>query len=138
MSLVAGTTFGVGLAISGMANPAKVLAFLDVAGRWDPTLALVMAGALVVAAPLFRLVLKRGRPWFTPHFVLSTLTHVDRRLIIGSAAFGIGWGLVGLCPGPAIVDLVTGERGIQVFVAAMLIGALAVSIFDRRGSPRTA
>ena len=123
-SLFAGVLFGLGLALSGMANPAKVLAFLDLAGAWDPTLAFVMLGALVVAAPAFLWVLKRGQPWFAPRFALPERIHVEPRLVIGSMLFGIGWGLSGLCPGPAVTDLVTGRMPIVLFVAAMLAGAL--------------
>ena len=123
-ALLAGTLFGLGLAISGMVNPAKVLAFLDIAGAWDPTLALVMAGALAVAAPGFRLVLKRRAPWFADAFTVPTRSDIDPRLIAGAALFGAGWGLVGLCPGPALADLVTGRPEILAFVAAMLCGMI--------------
>lgn len=123
IALVSGTTFGLGLAISGMANPAKVIAFLDIAGNWDPTLAVVMASALLVTTPAFRMILKRHGPWVTARFVLPTATRVELRLIAGSALFGIGWGLAGLCPGPAMLDLVTGRTDIIAFVVAMLVGA---------------
>lgn len=131
MALLAGTVFGLGLAISGMANPAKVLAFLDVAGAWDPTLAVVMAGALLVATPLYRVVLARQGPWFAPRFVLPAAVRVDARLVVGSALFGVGWGLSGLCPGPAVTDLVAGEPAILIFVAAMLAGAVLARLLER-------
>jgi uncharacterized membrane protein YedE/YeeE len=121
---LSGILFGLGLAVSGMANPAKVLAFLDVAGAWDPTLAFVMMGALAVTTPGFHLVLKRSGPWFAGRFALPVKTDLEPRLILGAALFGVGWGLAGLCPGPAITALVTGHGGVYLFVAAMLAGAL--------------
>ena len=123
-ALLSGTLFGFGLAVSGMVNPAKVLAFLDVAGAWDPTLALVMIGALAVTTPAFRWVLKRRQPWFAADFALPTRTDLEPRLISGAALFGVGWGLAGLCPGPAIAALVSGNSMVYVFVAAMLTGFL--------------
>lgn len=123
-ALLAGILFGAGLAISGMVNPAKVLAFLDIAGAWDPTLALVMAGALAVAVPGFRLALERRTPWFADTFSVPTRSDIDVRLLAGAALFGVGWGLVGLCPGPALADLVTGRPDILAFVAAMLCGMI--------------
>jgi len=131
-ALLSGMVFGIGLAISGMANPAKVLGFLDVAGPWDPTLGLVMVGALLVTIPAFRLILKRRGPLFTPRFVLPTAVSVERSLAVGAALFGVGWGLAGLCPGPAVMDLVTGDKGIILFVAAMLIGAAGADVFRTR------
>lgn len=129
-ALLSGVLFGLGLTVSGMANPAKVLGFLDFAGAWDPTLALVMFGALVVTMPGFRLVLRRGRPWYADAFSLPTSTDLEPRLLIGAAMFGLGWGLAGLCPGPAVADLVTGRREILVFVAAMLAGMALSSRLD--------
>ena len=123
-ALLAGTVFGLGLAVSGMINPAKVLGFLDVAGAWDPTLLFVMCGALAVTMPAFRYVLKRGQPWFAPGFALPGKADLDPRLIAGAALFGIGWGLVGLCPGPAVAGLVSGQAAAYAFVAAMLAGFL--------------
>ena len=106
-ALLSGTLFGLGLVVSGMVNPAKVLAFLDVAGNWDPTLAFVMLGALAVTTPAFRVVLKRRGPWFANRFALPTKSDLEPRLVLGAALFGIGWGLAGLCPGPAVTALVT-------------------------------
>jgi uncharacterized membrane protein YedE/YeeE len=131
-ALASGVVFALGLTISGMANPAKVLAFLDVAGDWDPTLAFVMAGALAVTTPAFRRVLRRRGPWFTSRFVLPTAVRIEPRLVGGAAIFGVGWGLAGLCPGPAITDLVTGNVGIVIFVAGMLGGALLCHWLDPR------
>lgn len=125
---LSGTLFGLGLAISEMVNPAKVLAFLDVAGNWDPTLAFVMLGALAVATPAFHLCLKRQRPWFADRFALPEKTRLEPRLVLGAALFGIGWGLAGLCPGPALVALVTADGSVLLFVAAMFSG---VFLHDR-------
>jgi uncharacterized membrane protein YedE/YeeE len=123
---LAGLVFGFGLILSGMADPAKVLAFLDVAGiadgSWDPSLAFVMAGAIAVAAPGFRLALRRRAPLFDGRFHLPTERRVDRRLLGGAAMFGLGWGLSGFCPGPAILALPLGAPGALVFVAAMIAG----------------
>lgn len=124
-SLIAGTLFGLGLAVSQMVNPAKVIGFLDIAGAWDPTLAFVMGGALAVAVPAFRLTLKRPHPFFATRFSLPTRRDLEPRLVGGAALFGVGWGLAGFCPGPAITALVTGLAPVFVFVAAMLLGAFA-------------
>jgi uncharacterized membrane protein YedE/YeeE len=123
-ALLSGTLFGLGLAVSGMVNPAKVLAFLDVTGVWDPTLALVMIGALAVTMPAFRWVLQRRQPWFAADFALPTRTDLEPRLMSGAALFGVGWGIAGLCPGPAIAALVSGDSMVYAFVAAMLTGFL--------------
>lgn len=121
-ALAAGGLFGLGLCISGMVNPAKVLAFLDIAGAWDPTLAFVMAGALAIALPGFRWAAERTRPWLAPRFEVPRRTDIDGALMLGASLFGIGWGLVGLCPGPAVTALVSGENAVLAFVAAMLAG----------------
>lgn len=117
-----GGLFGFGLAWSGMTNPARVLAFLDVTGDFDPTLALVMGGALAVTFPAFAWILKRPRPLLAPAFRLPTATRIDAPLIGGAALFGVGWGLAGLCPGPALAGLVTGSPQVLLFCAAMLAG----------------
>ncbi len=122
VALFAGALFGLGLAVSGMMNPAKVIGFLDVAGEWDPTLAFVMGGALLVTIPAFRLTLKRSRPLLADGFVLPTRDTLDARLLGGAALFGVGWGLSGFCPGPAVAALTTGLAPVFVFVAAMLAG----------------
>ena len=125
-NLLAGALFGLGLAVSGMANPEKVLGFLDVAGDWDPTLAFVMGGALLVAAPAFRLIFRRNRPVLAEEFDLPQKTAIDGRLVGGSVLFGIGWGLYGFCPGPAVVALVpalaAGLVPVFAFFVAMLVG----------------
>lgn len=129
-ALLAGAVFGVGLALSQMINPAKVIAFLDVSGAWDPTLASVMLGALAVTALAFRVVLKRSRPWFAERFALPTKRDIDSRLIAGGVLFGMGWGLSGLCPGPALAALVTAQADVFVFVAAMIAGSALFSVLD--------
>ncbi|CAA9513349.1 MAG: GENE II AND X PROTEINS [uncultured Rubrobacteraceae bacterium] len=121
-ALVSGLVFGLGLAVSGMMNPAKVIGFLDVAGDWDPTLAFVMGGALLVAVPAYRIIPKRGRPVLEEGFSLPGKKAVDAPLLGGAALFGVGWGLVGFCPGPAIAALGTGLLPVFAFVAAMLAG----------------
>lgn len=133
VALLAGVLFGAGLALSGMMNPAKVLNFLDVAGTWDPSLALVMGGALAVAAPAFALAQRRRHPLLATSFELPTRSDLDPRLIGGAAMFGLGWGMVGLCPGPAIAILGTGLPGAFVFFAAMLAGMLLYRPFAPRG-----
>ncbi|KAB7628147.1 DUF6691 family protein [Alkalilimnicola sp. S0819] len=132
MTLASGALFGLGLVISGMVNPAKVIGFLDVAGQWDPTLALVMGGALAVTIPGFRLMKRLGRPWCAQRFVLPTRQDLDGRLIGGAAIFGIGWGLAGICPGPGILALLSGLTPVHGFIGAMLLGMFAHSlIFER-------
>ncbi|MGH8758794.1 MAG: DUF6691 family protein [Burkholderiales bacterium] len=121
-SLLAGLVFGIGLIVSGMANPAKVLGFLDLFGRWDPSLAFVMAGAIAVGAVAFFVARKRTVSWMGAEMKLPTARHIDRRLVMGSTLFGIGWGIAGFCPGPGLVALGMGETKALVFVAAMLVG----------------
>lgn len=121
-ALLAGIIFGVGLAVSGMLIPDKVLNFLDIAGHWDPSLALVMGGAIVVTLPGYFVVTKRERPLFAEGFSLPTGTAIDAKLLVGAALFGIGWGLSGLCPAPALVNITTGFVDVLIFVAAMLAG----------------
>jgi uncharacterized membrane protein YedE/YeeE len=122
VALFSGTLFGLGLAISGMVDPAKVIGFLDIIGDWDPTLAFVMGGALLITIPAFRLILSRPRPVLAEEFELPTKKDVDARLLAGSASFGIGWGLAGFCPGPAVTALASGLAPVLVFVAAMVVG----------------
>lgn len=119
-----GLVFGIGIAISGMANPAKVLNFFDVAGNWDPSLIFVMGGALAVTFAGYRVVLGRSRPLLDNHFHLPGSNKLDLRLIGGSAVFGIGWGIAGFCPGGALPALGTGRGEVILFVAAMLAGIL--------------
>lgn len=119
---LAGLIFGIGLLISGMTNPAKVIGFLDLAGHWDPSLAFVMAGAIAVAAVGFKFARTRTRSLLGLPMNLPTARHIDRRLVVGSLLFGIGWGLAGVCPGPALVLLGSGIGKGAVFVIAMLVG----------------
>ncbi len=133
-ALISGLVFGLGLAVSGMMNPAKVIGFLDVAGDWDPTLAFVMVGALLVAVPAYRLVPKRGRPVLDEKFSLPEKKVIGALLVGGSALFGVGWALVSFCPGPAIAAFGTGLLPVFAFVAAMLAGmALHARFFGRSG-----
>lgn len=124
LSLVAGLIFGLGLVVSGMSDPAKVKNFLDLFGSWDPSLAFVMGGAVAVTAIGYRLAFQRSAPLFDPQFHRPTVTKIDTRLIAGSALFGIGWGLSGFCPGPAVVAIPLLAPGTLAFVPAMLAGML--------------
>ena len=121
-SLVTGTLFGAGLALSDMINPARVLAFLDLAGDWDPSLAFVMGGAIIPMVIAYSVSRRMRTPLFDKSFFIPENRVLDRRLLIGAALFGIGWGLVGFCPGPAIAGLVMGAWQPWLFVAAMLGG----------------
>jgi len=123
VSLIAGILFGAGLVIGGMTDPGKVIGFLDLAGRWDPSLAFVMGAALCVTLPVFQFVVRgRARPVLGPRYYLPTRTDLDPQLLIGSVLFGIGWGIAGLCPGPAIANLASGAPEVLAFVAAMIAG----------------
>ncbi|RBM66794.1 YeeE/YedE family protein [Vibrio tarriae] len=122
-SLVAGLLFGLGMVVSGMADPAKVIGFLDVAGAWDPSLMFVMGGALVVFMPAYFLLIKpKAKPVNAKVFCLANNTKIDPRLISGSVIFGLGWGLVGICPGPIVSSLALGNLGAWVFFPAMMLG----------------
>ena len=124
VALLAGVLFGFGLMLSGMANPQKVMNFLDLAGTWDPTLAFVMGGALLISIPAFHFVLKRSKPWLGDRFQLPARNDIDTKLIAGAAIFGIGWGLSGYCPGPALTALAFGSASSVMVVVAMLIGMM--------------
>jgi uncharacterized membrane protein YedE/YeeE len=132
VSVIVGLVFGIGLIVSGMFNPAKVLAFLDVARAWDPSLALVMAGAVAMASIGFAMADRRGTTLLGATPQLGSARNIDRRLVLGSLAFGVGWGLVGFCPGPALVALGTGEIKASVFVAGMAAGMLVFNAAERR------
>jgi len=119
---LSGLLFGLGLTVSAMVNPAKVIGFLDLFGNWDPSLALVMGGGLAVTMPAFRFILKRDKPLLESRFFLPTSKDVDRKLLGGAVLFGIGWGLAGLCPGPALTSLVTLNSSVWLFVLAMVGG----------------
>ena len=132
LALVSGLLFGLGLCVSEMASPAKVLNFLDVTGNWDPSLMLVMGGALGVTMVAFRLILKRKEPLFSPEFKLPDGSNVDKRLLFGASLFGVGWGLIGYCPGPAITSLGFGLTYPAIAVVAMIIGFMTHRfIFER-------
>ena len=132
-AFLAGLVFGFGLLVSGMANPAKVLGFLDLAGAWDPSLALVMVGAVAVAAVAFGLAGGRASALLGP-MTLPANRDIDRRLVLGSLAFGVGWGLVGFCPGPALVAFGAGQIKAVVFVAAMVAGMVVFELVERSRS----
>lgn len=123
-----GLVFGVGISISGMANPAKVLNFFDIAGRWDPSLAFVMGGALVVTFVGYRFILKRPAPFLSSRFQIPTRRDIDLSLVGGAAIFGIGWGIAGFCPGGAIPVIGTGRSEVLVFVAALVSGIFAAKL----------
>jgi uncharacterized membrane protein YedE/YeeE len=130
-ALLAGLVFGIGLIVSGMADPARVLGFLDLAGQWNPALAFVMAGAVLVAACGFAVAAKRNTSLLGEPIRIPAASAIDRRLVLGSLMFGAGWGLAGYCPGPALVSLATGAREPLLFVAAMLAGMGLFELFER-------
>lgn len=133
-ALLSGLIFGFGLILSGMANPAKVLGFLDIAGHWDPSLAFVMAGAIAVGTAAFFLARKRTVSFLGGAMHLPTARDIDRRLVTGSLLFGIGWGLGGFCPGPGLVALGMGEMKALVFVAAMIAGMVIFEVLEHVGA----
>jgi uncharacterized membrane protein YedE/YeeE len=136
-ALLAGLVFGLGLIVSGMANPAKVLGFLDVTGAWDPSLAFVMGGAIAVGLVSFAVARRRTVSFLGLDMKLPTARHIDRRLVVGNLMFGVGWGLAGLCPGPALVALGAGEAKAVVFVLSMLAGMGVFEWFEHRRSTHT-
>ena len=129
VAAISGAVFALGLVISGMTDPGRVTAFLDVTGHWDPTLAFVMGGAILVHAPLARLVRRRGAPVFDSKFHLPERKKIEPRLVIGAGLFGIGWGLSGYCPGPALASLGTAATPLLVFLAAMVGGIAITKLF---------
>ena len=122
VSLFCGIIFGIGLVISQMINPAKVLGFLNLFGEWDPSLAFVMIGALIIYSPLFHLFKNKEKPIFSSSFSISNKKEIDKKLIFGSILFGAGWGLVGLCPGPAITSIALLNVSSAIFVVSMFVG----------------
>lgn len=132
VSLLVGLLFGAGLAISGMVLPEKVIGFLDVTGAWDPSLAFVMIGAILVHAPFVRWIMREKISLLGDGLSLPIRKDIDWRLVVGATVFGVGWGLAGVCPGPAIVNLVTFGPGIVAFVAAMLVGMAVEHAFERK------
>lgn len=131
MALLAGLLFGLGLILSGMTDPAKVLGFLDLSGNWDPSLALVMGGALLVGSLAFPFVVKRPKSILGDALRLPTATQIDRRLVLGGLTFGVGWGLAGYCPGPALASLAQGGMKPLLFFIAMLAGMAMFDLFER-------
>ncbi len=128
-----GLLLGLGLIISGMTDPAKVIAFLDLAGDWNPALAFVMGGAILIGTGAFTIAKKRQRSLLGAPMHLPSATKLDKRLLIGSLVFGVGWGIAGFCPGPAIVSAAAGQPKAWIFVAAMLAGMALYSIIEQRG-----
>jgi uncharacterized protein len=129
-AFIVGMVFGLGLVVSEMINPARVIGFLDLAGRWDATLLVVMAGALLVTIPAFSLILSRPKPFLARQFTLPAKTKLDRSLILGALIFGIGWGLAGFCPGPALAALASGSPGVLLFVITMIAGQWLAARFE--------
>ena len=129
ISLISGTIFGIGLVVSQMINPEKVLGFLDLFGNWDPSLAFVMIGALIISSPLFHLIKNKDKPLFSEKFNYSNNKEINNKLVIGSALFGAGWGLGGLCPGPAISSIALLNINSIIFVVAMFIGFYLAKFF---------
>ena len=136
VAYVCGVLFAVGLGVSGMTHPSKILAFLDFTGAWDPSLAFVMASGVLVNAVFFRFATRRGAPLLASSFALPERTAIDASLLAGAALFGVGWGLGGFCPGPAIVSVVTGATPVVAFVVAMLVAMGAFDAMEKRATSR--
>ena len=130
-AFIVGLVFGIGLIVAGMTDPAKVQGFLDLAGDWDPSLALVMGGAILVGLVAFRLAGKRERALLGDAMRLPTVTRIDRRLVLGGLAFGAGWGLAGFCPGPALASLATDGAKAMIFTGAMVAGMVVFECLER-------
>lgn len=135
VSLVAGLVFGIGIMVSGMASPAKVMNFFDVAGSWDPSLMFVMGGALITTLIGYQLIFKKARPISAPSFHLPTKSDIDLRLVGGSAVFGIGWGIAGFCPGGALPAIGTGRTEVLVFSVALVAGILMTRLVLQLAKP---
>lgn len=131
LALASGLVFGLGLILSGMTDPSKVLGFLDIAGNWDPSLGFVMGGAILVGAIAFRFAAKNPKTLSGERMQLPTSRQIDRRLVLGGLTFGVGWGVAGFCPGPALTSLTTDGTKPLIFVAAMLAGMMVFAILER-------
>lgn len=138
MAFLVGLVFGIGLIISGMTNPSKVQGFLDLAGQWDPSLAFVMGGAILIGLIAFTIAARRKRSLLGESMHLPVAKQVDVRLILGGLAFGAGWGLAGYCPGPAIASLLVGGEKVLIFTAAMIVGMGIFEWLERRSGVRKA
>lgn len=136
VTYVIGLLFGLGITVSGMGNPAKVVNFFDFAGIWDPSLAFVMGGALIVAMIGYRIAFRRTAPLFEAGFAPPTNTSIDRRLIAGSIVFGIGWGISGFCPGGALPMIGTGNVDVLLFFGALVVGIWVAKLMIKRNQPR--
>lgn len=135
-ALLTGLLFGLGLILSGMTDPSKVIGFLDLTGNWDPSLALVMGGAVMIGLLAFRFTANRSQAVLGDAMRIPTARHIDRRLVLGGLTFGVGWGLAGYCPGPAVASLASGGTKPLLFVAAMLVGMAIFELHDRfAGTP---
>jgi uncharacterized membrane protein YedE/YeeE len=131
LALAIGLLFGIGLIVSGMTDPSKVIGFLDLAGRWDPSLGFVMGGAILVGLVGFRLASGRDKALLGDVMRLPTATHIDRRLVLGGFAFGAGWGLAGYCPGPVLASLASGASEPLIFTMAMIVGMVMFALLER-------
>lgn len=138
IAFLIGLLFGAGLIVSGMSDPSKVIGFLDITDGWDPSLALVMGSAVAVFALVWRLALRRPKPILGDRFVLPEKTRIDARLVVGALLFGVGWGLGGFCPGPAIVSAAFGDSRVWAFVGAMVAGMVLYRILFFRSADRAA
>lgn len=138
LTFLIGILFGTGISMSGMANPAKVINFFDITGTWDPSLAFVMGGAVIVAFIGYRFVLRRPSPVFEPSFDIPKNRQIDARLLTGAGVFGVGWGIAGFCPGGALPALGTLNTDVIVFVAALIVGLLVTRILSDRAATRSA
>jgi hypothetical protein len=132
LALLSGVVFGLGLSLSQMINPDKVLGFLDISGSWDPSLALVMVGALTIAMPGFQWIRRQPKPLLDNEFHITAKTQLDKPLLIGAALFGIGWGMTGYCPGPAFASLALGNQEALYMVLSIYAGFSAASFFSRK------
>lgn len=132
LALLAGLVFGLGLILSGMTDPAKVIGFLDLAGNWDPSLGLVMGGAVLVGLVTFRFSARRTKAFLGDAMHIPTTRQIDRRLVLGGITFGVGWGLAGYCPGPALASLASSGFQALLFIAAMLAGMGLFALLEKR------